>query len=145
MINRSPEMKSKTTVFVLALVVAASAFACSKSENKGQAAAEVKTCNKVKVTSKCEEYTSDALGFAEGACKELGGTYSSAPCPTEGRIGSCKKKNGESTHYYDSKSQIEYDGESAKEDCEGPISEGKFTAAAGKAAAPAAAAPPAKK
>ncbi len=132
---------------VLALVLAIPAVACSKSNKDVPASATTTTggdtkaatgaaaggskgsCNKVNVTSKCDEYASLTMGFEEGMCKDLNGTWSTGACPTAGRLGTCKKKSGTTTYYYETKLALNYDAKSAKEDCEDAISEGTWTAA----------------
>ncbi len=128
---------------VLALILAVPAVACSKSNKDVPASAATTTsgdtkaaaggskgsCNKVSVTSKCDEYASLTMGFEEGMCKDLNGAWSAGACPTAGRLGTCKKKSGTTTYYYETKLALNYDAKTAKEDCEDAISEGTWTAA----------------
>lgn len=95
----------------------------------------VASCNKANKTSKCDEYASTTLSLEEDMCKEIGGTYSTtAACPTENRLGTCKKASG-TTYYYQTNLDLNYTAQTAKEDCEDELTHGKWTPAPGGAPA----------
>jgi hypothetical protein len=128
-----------TTIKILslsiALAIGALGAGCGKSDAATKqdgakpGAAFAATCNKVKKTSKCDEYATLTMGIEEAACGELGGTFSAtAACPTDARMGICKKASG-TTYYYSSPgAEVTYTQELAKLDCENPLTEGRFTA-----------------
>jgi hypothetical protein len=140
----STTIKTLSLAFVLATLALGAGCgksdAATKQDGAKSGAAFAGTCNKVKKTSKCDEYASLTMGIEEAACGELGGTFSAtAACPTDARFGVCKKASGTTYYYASPGAEVTYTGDMAKLDCENPLTEGRYTAIGTPPASPAAA------
>ena len=81
----------------------------------------LKTCNDIKTLSECMTYGSSAFSlfdeeFYEALCGLSDGTWGTASCPTDSRVGSCDLGDGQVSYYY-SRGGAPYDRATARTDC----------------------------
>ncbi|EDM78422.1 hypothetical protein PPSIR1_06221 [Plesiocystis pacifica SIR-1] len=134
----------KNTLITLAFLGGLSLLGCDSGGDKAagaDAAAKPGSCQEGGPTgSTCSDYTAEGAKDGKSFCEKTGGgknVWSDDKCPTENKIGTCERSDGQSQHYY-STGEDAMDADGAKEMCV-ELSNGKWVEAS--AAAPAEPAP----
>jgi hypothetical protein len=88
------------------------------------------SCNLLDQQGTCTELAKEQP-VEKTLCEGLRGRWSAAPCPAEGRVGTCEKEGGETKRYYKTFVELRsFTPEEAKADCESELIRGKFTGTA---------------
>ena len=122
-------MKRTAVLLMSALVMFAAGCEEGGESKETAAAAEPGSCQEGGPKGDtCSDYTKEGAADGKSYCEKTGGgknVWTKDACRSEGRIGTCKRKNGQTQHYYEG-GLLDADG--AKEMCT-TMSEGTWEAA----------------